>query len=284
MKIFFVLLAALSLPYNLNACIWQSTNKSGASPFWPSNNIEVCFAPPKPQPMGDVLNPLDYEYRTHYSNNIALMRRTLENQINTRTAFNLTGFGYCNDQEDPNRSSKIRIDLNDTEGNGALASSIGPQSMNQSTNLMISSLDQDWPGGVKPNFNDGSPIPRRVRTFNSSRHMSWVILHETLHLLGFHHTEYWDQNMENADIDLEKVIQFGIGEDTQSVMNRGTANYDSSGMALLSERDVACLNHVANKTILNYPDRPASSGVPRIEAPHNDSSSPIMPKAETINQ
>jgi hypothetical protein len=256
-------------------CIWQSEIKSGSSPFWPSNNIPVCFQPPRPETMTGVDNPLDAEYLSKFTEFMNLIRRTVESQINGRSNFKLSGFGYC----EPNSQSsdltpKIRIDLNGTEGTGAMALSIGPKSSRDSVNLSMSLLYQDWPGGVKPNFNSGTPLPKRVRVFNSPRDMSWASLHEIMHLLGFHHTEYWNQDMTSADENLNKVIQIGSEQDSHSIMTRGIRNFNAEGMAVLSDRDVSCLNQVADRSILSLPDRTAAIGAQIRASPSNSKSLP----------
>jgi hypothetical protein len=236
-----------------SACIWQSQNKSGNSPFWPSNNIEVCFTPATAVNMMGVENPLDLEYRQMFQRNIQVIKETLERQINARTNLNLSGFAICPPlgQAPP---SMIRIDINGTQGSGAMAASIGPRSAKDEVNVNLNSLDQQWPGGQKPDMNS-TPLPARIRTFNDRRQMSWVSLHEVMHLLGFHHSEYWDKDMSGADIDIAAVTQVGDGLDPYSVMTRGFRSIDANGFASLSERDVACLNKVADRSILEAPSR-----------------------------
>ncbi|GEM_PF-6964880 len=236
-----------------SACIWQSQNKSGNSPFWPSNNIEVCFAPATAVNMMGVENPLDLEYRQMFQRNIQVIKETLERQINARTNLNLSGFAICPPlgQAPP---SMIRIDINGTQGSGAMAASIGPRSAKDEVNVDLNSLDQQWPGGQRPDMSS-TPLPARIRTFNDRRQMSWVALHEVMHLLGFHHSEYWDEDMTGADIDIAAVTQVGSELDPYSVMTRSFRSIDANGFASLSERDVACLNKVADRSILEAPAR-----------------------------
>jgi hypothetical protein len=237
-------------------CIWQSKNLSGETPFWESKTIEVCFAPPNPQPLSNAENLLDDEYRAQFNENIQIVKATFERQINNRTSFKMQGFNLCSSDDDS--KDMIRINMNDSQGAGAMASSIGPRSRQESENVTMSSTDEAWPGGIKPSFTNGEELPNRVRTFNTRRVVSWVALHETMHLLGLHHSEYWDEDMSGADIDVEEVIQFGLLQDSDSVMTRGQVNTDSIGLAVLSETDVSCLNHIADQTIDDFPSRTAA--------------------------
>ena len=237
------------------ACIWQSKNIDGSSPYWSSNDIRVCFIAPDPQLLSNAANPLDEEYRNRYRDNMNTVKETIERQINRRSPFNLHGFDICS----PTDSSKemIRINMNESQGLGALAASIGPASKFSSQNLTMSSTDEGWPGGVKPSLVPGASLPERVRIFNDRSDISWTALHEVMHLLGFHHSEYWNSNIPAEDHGTLEVIQYGLAVDNESVMMRGYRSYDRDNLVVLSDTDVACLNHVANRTIENFPTRPA---------------------------
>lgn len=247
--VFLVIVNSLFFAEGAGACIFRSHNKSGASPFWPSNQIELCFLPAKAQERPANENPLDAEYLRYYNRNINVIKNTIVNQINGRTPFNIHGFNEC----DPNNHDpKIRIDLNAFGGGtGAIASSIGPMSSRDESNLTITTMNADWPGGVKPLATEVET--QRIRTFNDARHISWVSLHETLHLLGLHHTEEWDGPATDPYAD--RVIQYGEGPDSESIMTRSYRNYNSDGVAQLSSRDVQCLSHIANRSIMQFPQR-----------------------------
>lgn len=268
----------------LFACIFQSENVSGSPVFWTSKSIPVCFLPANPQKHISAANPLDDEYMRNYIRNKEVIKKTVESQINGRTSFRLTGFGDC---PSPDTGEKIRIDLNGAGGgNGAIASSVGPKSSLESPNLtvtVVNSASVKLPGYCKirgeqreARFVQLPPECSRdpVRKFNSAEEISWASLHEILHLLGLHHTEYWNQDISKATPDIKSVTQLGTYPDSKSIMSRGFRGLDSSGIAQLSNRDVACLNMIANKTILQLPSRAATEVTLPQEAPiYNQNSS-----------
>lgn len=229
-----------------DACIFQSHNKSGKSPFWPSSKIEVCFLPPKPQTHISAPNPLDETYQKKYEENAATVRRTLVEQINGRTKFKMTGFQTCQDAD--RGKPMIRINLNGAGGGGgALAASIGPNSSGEAENITMTTVNAEWSATGKPQ--KGASTGERVRVFHDQRHISWIALHETLHLLGLHHTEYWDRDMTDSDPDALRVTQVGSQPDQLSMMNREQRNFDAAGIAQLSERDVQCLDLIADRRV-----------------------------------
>jgi hypothetical protein len=259
--IFFALIC--SLTFDVNACIFQSDNKDGSSPFWNSTRIEVCFLPalPRSPTEGQAPNALDSEYLSIYNRNKALIRRTFESQFNMRAGFDMHGFNTCNPND---RTQKVRIDLNGFGGGiGAVASSIGPLSSTRSANIDIVTANSDWEAGFTKPF-DPENMPERIRTFNSADHISWVSLHETMHLLGLHHSEHWDQDMSTADPNINRAIQFGGGMDSDSIMTRGATPRMVGGIAQLSTRDAQCLTHISNRSIMQFPQRRAAGVINQI--------------------
>lgn len=232
----------------------------------------------RPLPRADigsqpVANPLDSEYRAFYQRNISVIRNTLTSQINGRTPFDLFGFNICPENDS---GPKIRIDLNGFGGGtGAMASSIGPRSRESLPNIDMTTVNQAWPGGIKPT--DPENLPQRVRSFNGPQSVSFVSLHETLHLLGLHHeTQFWDRDVSVADPDAERVIQYGGSADLNSVMN-GHQSFNQNGIAQLSSTDVSCLTHIANRSIMQFPQRRADRAVP----PAQQSGTQATPAVET---
>ncbi len=203
----------------------------------------------------NVSNPLDEEYLQNYTNAMNVIRKTIESQINGRTRMKITGFSYCEPSSQTDLQPKIRIDLNGTEGTGALSASIGPRACREKVNISMSLVDQGWPGGVKPTSKTANV--QRVRVFNEPKRTSLLALHETMHMLGFHHTEFWRQDLSKSDSDVKRVAELGDTMDEKSIMLFGQVNFDAAGIAQLSDRDVQCLNHVADRTILDLPQRQA---------------------------
>lgn len=262
-KVFMIITIVGLFSSPAQACIWQSENISGISPYWPGassagTNIEVCFIAPARPNTSDTpnpLNPFDDEYRRMHQRNIDIIKRTVQNQLNAKTSFNLTGFNIC----PPNDTgAKIRIDLNSDQAPAANAQSIGPRSRNNSPNIDIGTHEYVWENGIKGG--------NRIRRFSSEQHISSIGLHEIMHLLGFHHSEDWDQSVTYADEDAKRVIQVGESTDPDSVMQRGTYEYETSrpNEAKLSDQDIACLNSVATRRMHRKPSRAASPQQPSL--------------------
>lgn len=251
-----------------NACIWQARYVDNSSPFWPSNEIEVCFLRPAPPQVvtdnketdqitrvDDPDNPLNDEYRTMYDRNMAIIRQTVERQINSRSNFNLKGFNLCPLNDDLT-APKIRIDLN-AEGVIGGVADIGPIGSRNSPNVTVNTFN----------------VLGSSRSFRPALEVSRTGLHEIMHSLGMHHVGYWDQHIP-ADLALySDVIQVGDGRDMDSIMG-GVAHFDSQNFAVMSDRDVACLNSVVSRRILSRPMRGLSEERSRLQ-PVKPSSSPI---------
>lgn len=251
LQISFVFLLSVSISISVEACIFQSKNISKAPALWPSTKIEVCFLRPNPNQDLSVSNPLDEEYRAIYHRNMKIVRQTFKRQFNAHTAFKFFGFDYCSPSD---KSPKIRMDLNGAGNHtGGFAGSVGPRSSTKSVNIRITAVNSSWPRGQEPD--PQKALPPRVRTFSSLEHISRMALHETAHLLGLHHTEFWDKDMTSADNDLKSAIQLGEGPDLQSIMTRSHKNPDAQGYAQLSQTDIECLNRIADQSILELPSR-----------------------------
>ena len=280
-KLFFTLIAFSSL--STDACIWTKSSASFESPFYESNDIEVCFAPPSASEKYGIENPTDDLYREEYQKAMNTIKQTLENQINNRSSLNLINFGFCEGDSNPS-SKRISFDLNSSEQIGAM-SIVGPESgLTNMTSISMGIvkdvvIDKENPSSVV--------LPSELRDFSDKSHLSFVALHETLHSLGFHHEPLWGS--DNFDPNIREVVEIGASMDEQSIMNNlGTKNYDENGLALLSETDVQCLDLVANKEILNLPSREIQRTqrvAPPTQAPSNGLlNSPSGTNLKTISQ
>lgn len=251
-----------------NACIFDSSNSGARSPFWDSTTIPVCFLPPSTsyEPRQPEINsnsavfgtansrtdnPMDAAFMDNYNRSKAAATATIESQINSRTDFNLTGFGECTDEASNSREQMIRISFNglnvgygeaSTVGAG-VASRVGPSASRHYPNINVSIAHIE-------NAN-GKIDPRRVRKFSEPSLNGRVAVHEVLHLLGLHHLEAWDGVVSESP-GTQRVIQIGEVPDRDSIMVR-------SGP--LSDRDVQCLNLIASRGIRAHPQRNAQVAV-----------------------
>ncbi len=281
LKLFFTLITFSSL--TTDACIWTKSSASFESPFYESNDIEVCFAEPNASEKSGIENPTDNLYREEYQRAMNTIKQTLENQINNRSSLNLINFGFCEGDTNPS-SKRITFDLNSSEQIGAM-SIIGPEAglTNMSSISMgivkDAVIDKDNPSSVV--------LPSQLRDFSDKSHLSFVALHETLHSLGFHHEPMWGR--DSFDPNIREVVEVGDSMDEQSIMNNlGTVNYDENGLAILSETDVQCLNLVGSREILNLPSRETeNTSRPPLPSTQNYSNGVLTPPSgvsKTIGQ
>ncbi len=245
---FFFFLGLILIAPKSSACIWTKASSLYTSPFYTSNQIDVCFTRPNAAAKSGIDNPTDEQYIREYERAMEITKRTVEKQINQRTDFNLSHFGFCTGSE----SNKIVIDLNSPEAFGA-NSNIGPVPL-QEGDITISM------GIVKDVIRDKSnpsagdvTLPAQLREFADKNYLSSTGLHELLHALGFQHEDSWDSS--SFDFDVSEVVQIGNTMDMDSIMLRGSTRLDEDGLAILSETDVQCLNMVASQDILNQPSR-----------------------------
>lgn len=226
---YFLFFIAITL-YSLQtyACIWQN----GENPFWPSSRLEVCFIPP---------SAAERENLNLFTEAKTIATQGLQD-IDSQTDMSFFGFNECTDHNTSPRTPKIRIDLSSTRTVGE-AASIGPASSQSSVNLTLPYLrgaDKDSP----------------MNTLQNSFAIRYILTHELLHLLGFHHDR---QRGETKDIDAAVLNNaLVIGDfDPHSVMNLSspmgvaaqTNRANPTDNPILSPGDISCINRVADRTI-----------------------------------
>lgn len=242
---FYALLTSVIMLPPANACIWQNDT----SPFWPSRRIEVCFVNPDAN---------DQQNRESYQQAQNIVIQAFQN-IDQQTDFSFFGFSQCNDTLSPQRSSKIRVDLSTTVTVGQ-AASIGPSSAQSAANLTLPYL-------ARTNKDSSD------HTLQNSFAIQYILTHEALHLLGFHHDRSRDNVKDLGQYTSPTIL---VGDfDPLSVMNLDSpmgvaaqANRNNpTGHPILSPGDISCLNQVANRTIQQNSSTPSTPMEPDSEVP-----------------
>jgi hypothetical protein len=235
------------------SCIWVSENKDGSSPYWPSNRIEVCFV--KAQSDGiepPSRNPIDLPYIRKYEMNKRAIKDVVEKEFNERTDFKFFGFNECpKTASTDNLKPMIRLDINGTQGRGATAHSIGPLSSRSGpSNIDLNVLNfitEKQPKQPRGQALRGPP-PASRRVFHDEKTIKMIALHEIMHIMGFMHSEQWENNSDIASLlsespDVAEVVTIGSSKDPLSMLDRAFSE------PRLSDRDIQCLNAVAQKNI-----------------------------------
>lgn len=224
--LFFILITIYSL--QTFSCIWQNSE----NPFWPSSRIEVCFLPPSPG---------EQENLSLFTEAKRIATQGLQD-IDRQTQMSFFGYNECTDHNTTPRGAKIRIDLSSTRNVGE-AASIGPGSSQSAVNLTLPYL--------RGNDKD-SPLLHLQNSFA----IQYILTHELLHLLGFHHDR---PRGETKDMDAAtRGNALVIGDfDPNSIMNLSSpmgvaaqANRENpTENPILSPADIHCINRVADRTI-----------------------------------
>lgn len=226
-----------------HACIWQD----GDQPFWPSNEIEVCFL------SQDQEHSAIPELALAYKNARESIERVLNQQINARnTGFKLYGFKSCTydyRKQGPRADlpPMIRIELSadgKLVGQSAMTNGlIGPLNGSKSVNTTISYASRQarivngkkdgtkfWKSQVSPRFEE-------------------IVLHEILHIFGIHHAYYWDDEAELQEATGGRYVKLGESMDGQSMMCNVQGCDPNSNGPVLSQGDIRCLQAIANRSI-----------------------------------
>ncbi len=221
------------------ACIWQG----GENAYWPSNRIEVCFLE---------ANPNDLEHEQAFSAAIELATQAYV-EMSQQTDFHFFGFQTCVFNEDSELTPMIRVDFS-TEVTLGHAVSKGPGASTEPINIVMPYLDRsgkdDNPQGVQTDFA-----------------IKYIMIHETLHLLGFSHDSPRDPIKDTNRFPPHTLI---VGDfDPLSVMHlfspmgiaAQTNQQNPTTNPILSSGDISCLNQVARRTIdssSSVPSQPES--------------------------
>lgn len=234
-------LSGMIYPNVSSACLWQNSD----APFWPSNTIEVCFNAPSAAERRDSI--------AAFNSARIQVRRAYEN-LNEQSPFNFIGFQTCDDEGHSTRTPKVRIDLTQDSVIPS-AASIGPESSTRATNLVVAY-------SIIPNGSENA-VPQAYHPHN----LEFIIQHETLHLLGFHHdrtrddTKYFsslNRVVEVGGFDATSVMTMSLDDANQMTQNRAIARQPP----FLSEGDRACLTLLANRRIAF----PAATSAPIVES------------------
>ncbi len=222
-----------------HACLWQN----GPAPYWESTQIPVCFNPPSSAERRNSL--------TEYRRAQGIIQRAYEG-MSAVSPFRFTGFGLCAD-ETP-RSPQIRIDLSESGSTGE-AAGIGPSVARLPTNLTMPYL-------MGPR--EGTPQPI------NETNLSFLLVHETLHLLGFQHdkprddAKYFNQLTNTVIIggyDAQSAMSMELSDNT--LINRNEPMARSA--PYLSSGDQHCLNLLANRQITTRGTTDVLQSAPRAQ-------------------
>ncbi len=231
------LVLLLILPTQSIACIWQN----GQSPYWSSLQIPVCFNAPSASERRNSLTDFRRAQRIIQSAYEGLSRSS---------SIQFVGFDLCTD-ENP-RTQKIRIDLQETGSTGE-AAGIGPGYSTVATNLTIPYLMAPRNG-----------TPAQINETN----LSFLIVHETMHLLGFHHDKSrgdhkYFSTLSNAIIvgpfDANSAMSMELAENT--LINRNEPI--SRSAPYLSQGDRHCLNLLAERNITSREESTSHTRTPQ---------------------
>lgn len=187
------------------ACLWQNSNQ----PYWPSNEINVCFIKPKG------------EFSFEMSRARVTIERAFKAQLNKRTPFEFKGFGFC--REEDKSTPGVHIALSYGMG-GGMSAGIGPSYALDYPNLTLDYISLD-PSTQKPTFSATSLVN--------------ATLHETLHLFGFLHDTERTNKRRLASLQHHNPVMIGDYDKNSVLVNPNTT--------VLSDGDVKCLQMIANK-------------------------------------
>jgi hypothetical protein len=264
---YFVLISSILL-LNISiclACVWVP--EDGATVYWPSTTIPVCF-------IEQDARAISRKGNTTFSNDLSESRQIMTQalrEMSQKTRFNLHGFGQC----DPNDSSPmIRINFTRNAGDGE-AESIGPNSARKRPyNISVSQV---------PTPHVQSRVSERTGLPESFDHAAWAktaVQHEVMHLLGFHHDTPRGTSEWNRFVAAQGQTQRIDEEfDQHSVMNITGHGKE------LSDRDIACINDLAMRTIRynSVTTNPLLTSTPTTDTPDANQTPPTSTKPR-LNQ
>lgn len=219
------------------ACIWQN----GPSPYWSSLQIPVCFNPPSAVERRNSLTDFRRAQR---------IIQTAYEGMSQAGSFQFVGFDLCTD-ESP-RTQKIRIDLQETGSTGE-AAGIGPGYSTAATNITMPYRMASRDGAVAP---------------INETNLSFLIVHETLHLLGFHHDKSRDDQKYFSSL-ADAIVVGGFDANSAMSMELEDNNLINRNESMsrsppyLSPGDRQCLNLLAERQIISRGSLSSEPSVPQ---------------------
>jgi hypothetical protein len=218
--LFITLLSGIN---SANACIWREFEPS----YWP-REIPICFT-----------NAGDSERTQEVAQ---LVQDALEAEINTRTPFNLQGFGECG-PVNPNRR-ELRLFLDERQVMGQAFPDGTPESQNFNVRIPAAT---DHVSFSRPD--NSRPLTRE--------YIMGQTVHEILHMFGIQHDVHRDDAYMVHSAYGGQGDRWAFGDyDPNSVMVRGSADRPNENFSIgqiMSEGDVQCMNIISSADFPGHP-------------------------------